>query len=328
MKRLAAMLAAWAGAAAVAAGAGYAFTDRTPDSPAVAGDYQRYVTITGDGTNLSLWYENRSAGTIEMRTSTTGYAGFGTPVTATGLSGLAHPKIYGGGGGGGCVGFFWDSAQTAPNGIKRLTSSDGVNWSGATQVTVAGAPYTTQIWGVVGYFEDVSGDTDVLYYTQGTGANEKVYRATATDGVSFAHQGTAFENPGTTGCGAGVSVGSQVLYEPNEGQYLLIWCGESTTANIGYATSSDGVSFAHHGEVVLETAAHDDLEETSFVINGADLVGVYTADFGGDSSNHIGAYTGVVPEPATMGLIVFGGALALAGRRRKSTQGRTEGGAR
>ena len=289
--------------------AGYVFTDQTPTTPVLTGAYQRYPTLLGDGTTLELWYENRTTSNIEMRTSTTGYAGFGSAAATSGLAGLGHPRIYGGGsGGGGYVGFFWDSVQSPPSGIKRLTSSDGVSWGVSTDVSIAGSPGTSSIWGVCGYFEDVSGTTDVLYYTQGTGGVEHVHRATATDGIHFTHQGTAFQNPGGN-YGAGVSVGSQVVYDANNGDYMLIWCAEAITHHIGYAASIDGgLTFSNQGTVVLDSAGHTDLEETAFVLNGAQLVGLYTGDFAGDSSNHIGAYTGeyTVPEPGLLGLLAAG----------------------
>jgi hypothetical protein len=305
--------------AAVPVEAAHTFVDQTPAAPIIAGDYQRYPTLVGDGTNLALWYENRSAGVIEMRSSSSGYGGFGSATATSGLAGLAHPKVYGGGGGG-YVGLFWDSLQSPPNGIQRLTSADGVTWSGATAITIAGSPFPgNSIWGAVGYFEDVSGSTDVLYYTQGTGANEQLYRATATDGVNFTHQGTAFTNPTGPGLGAGVSVGSQVVHDAGAGEYLLIWCGESSTENISFATSADGVTFTQQGTVILDDAGHTDLEETALVIGPGGIVGVYTADFGGDSTNHIGAYTsgGVVPEPVTLlGLLAGAAGLGRYLRRR------------
>jgi len=316
---LLASAAVWGAIGARPAAAQWVFCDQTPSTPLLVGAYQRYVTMAGDGTNLALWNENRTSGTIEMRTSSSGYTGFGAPTLTTGLAGLAHPKIYGGGGG--YTGLFWDSTQVAPNGIVRLTSTDGLAWSNSTQVTIANSPYlTSKIWGAVGYFENIAGDTDVLYYTQGTGANEQLYRATATDGVQFTHQGTAFVNPASPGLGTGISCGSQVRYDPILGEFMLLWCGESSTEDINYAASADGLSFTYQGTVVLDTgtAGHTDLEETSFVLNGPSLVGVYTADFGGDSSNHIGAYTGVlIPEPVTVGLLGCG-ALALRRRRRRA----------
>jgi len=304
------------------ANAEYTFSDQTPTAPILAGDYQRYVTLLGDGTNLALWYENRTQGTIEMRTSAAGYTGFGSAQTTTGLSGLSHPRVFSDGGTG-YLGYFWDSAQSPPNGVKRLTSTDGLSWSSAAQITIANSPFpSSKIWGVQGCFENLSGDTDVLYYTEGTGANEQLYRATATDGVNFTHQGTAFVNPCSPGLGIGVGAGSQVCYDPGESQYLLVWCGESVTDNIAYATSADGLSFTQQGSVILENSGHDDLEEVSFVLNGSELVGLYTADFAGDSNNHIGAFTGsasaVIPEPATVVVWLLGGAVLLccaAGRK-------------
>ena len=297
------------------------FADQTPAAPLIAGAYQRYVSLLGDGTNLALWCENRTAGNIELRTSSSGYTGFGAPVTTSGLAALAHPRVYSDGGTG-YVGLFWDTSQSPPNGIVRLASADGVSWAGTAQVTIANSPFpTSKIWGVVGYFTDVAGDTDVLYYTEGTGANEQLYRATATDGLSFTHQGTAFTNPATPGLGTGVGVGSQVIYDAAHGEYALLWCGESTTEGIGYATSTDGLTFSQQAIAIPSGPGHTDLEETSFVVNGAQVVGVYTGDFGGDSSNHIGAYTTgsggeAIPEPATLCLLAAG-SMALAWRRRK-----------
>ena len=312
-----ALMAAWTGLAC----AEYSFTDQTPTSPIIGGDYQRYVTMLGDGTNLALWYENRTTGGIDLRTSAAGYTGFGSPTATTGLTGLSHPRVYNGTGGG-YTGFFWDTTQLPPNGIKRLTSTDGVTWGNTTQIVVNGSPYPTQdIWGVVGYFENVSGTTtDVLYFTQATGANENVYRATATDGVNFTYQNMAFVNPGGSDWGAGVSVGSQVCYDSVSGKYLLIWSGESTVGNIGYATSSDGVSFTNAGTVIANGSGHSDLQESSFIINGASILGVYTGDYGGNSDNHIGAFTGSVPEPGTLMLLITAalGAMAYAWRRRQS----------
>jgi hypothetical protein len=291
----------------------YTFTDQTPTTPIISGDYQRYVSLLGDGTNLALWYENRTTGGIDMRTSTTGYTGFGSPTATSGLSGLSgHPRIYGSAGA--YTGFFWQgNSSLPPNGIARLTSTDGLSWGDASQISVSGSLYpTSNIWGVVGYFENVSGATDVLYYTQATGANENVYRATATDGVHFTYQNTAFLNPGGADWGAGVSVDSQICYDAASSQYLLIWSGESTVGNIGYATSSDGVSFTNLGTVIATGTGHSDLQESSFVINGSSIVGVYTGDFSGVSSNHIGAFTGaVVPEPGTLVLLVTAALTAL-----------------
>jgi hypothetical protein len=294
------------------------FTDQTPTTPIVSGAYQRYVSLLGDGTNLELWYENRSTSTIERRISSTGYTGFGAATATTGLSGLAHPRIYGDGGGG-YVGFFWDSTESAPKGIKRLTSADGLSWTGSTDVTIAGSPGTSSIWGVCGYFDDASGTTDVLYYTQGTGGVENLYRATATDGVSFTHQGLAFQNPGGD-YGAGVSVGSQVLCDGHTGGYMLLWTAEAITKHISHASSSDGgLTFTNQQAVVLDSTGHTDLEETSFVLNGDDLVGVYTGDFGGDSENHIGAYTAthLVPEPGGLAVLALG--LVGVARRKRNT---------
>lgn len=311
-----ALMAAWTGLAC----AEYSFTDQAPTSPIIGGDYQRYVSLLGDGTNLSLWYENRTTGGIDLRTSATGYTGFGSPTATTGLSGLSHPRIYGNGSGG-YTGFLWDTTQLPPNGIKRLTSADGVSWGNTTQITVGSSAFpTANIWGVVGYFENVAGATDVLYYTQATGANENIYRATATDGTNFTYQNVAFVNPGGATWGAGVSVGSQICHDSVTGKYLLVWSGESTVGNIGFATSSDGVSFANVGTVIVNGSGHADLQESSFVMNGLSIQGVYTGDFAGVSSNHIGAFSGSVPEPGTLALAVTAGlsAMAYAWRRCRS----------
>ena len=298
----------------------YSFFDQTPTSPIIAGDYQRYVSLLGNGADLSLWYENRTTGNIDVRTSTSGYTGFGGPTATTGLTGLAHPRIFSDGAGG-YVGFFQNASLAPPNGIQRMTSLNGVDWSGALQIVIDDSANTSNLWGVAGYFENVSGSTDVLYYTQGTGAVEDLYRATATDGQHFTNQGVAFVNPGPVGTtGFGVSVGSQVLYDPILQQYLLLWAGESTVVNIGYATSADGVTFAQQGSAILNSAGHSDLQEVSFVLNGTSMVGVYTGDFNSSSNNHIGAFTGTVnAEPGALfiwsGLGAVG--LALAWRRRK-----------
>ncbi len=183
----------------------------------------------------------------------------------------------------------------------------------------------------MGLFENLNGTTDVMYFTQAIGANEQVYRATATNGIDFTYTGVAFVNPGVSPYGAGVSVGSQVVFDAVNSQYLLIWSGESTVGNVGYATSADGVTFANQGTVIASDASHNDLQESSFVINnGSGLLGLYTGDFLPATANAIGAFTVPAPTIATTspasGTTNGGTSLTITGTRLTGAEGVTFGG--
>ena len=288
-----------------AAAADYEFQDTTPTtpilSPTAPSTAMRYPTVVGDGLNLALWYEDRSASptVIKMRTSTTGYTGFGAATTTTGLTGLGHPRIYADGAGG-FVGYFWDTSQVPPNGLKRLTSPDGVAWQDSTDISIASSPFPGEkIWGVVGYFENVTGSTDVLYFTQATGANEQLYRATATDGVSFTYTGRAFQNSGAFSTGTGVIVGSQIVFDTLQNQYTLIYTGSTPSGALGYASSSDGITFTQQEVVLPVNANHTLFKETAFLINGGLLMGFYTGTFAGVTGTSLGVYISADPPTVT-----------------------------
>jgi predicted GH43/DUF377 family glycosyl hydrolase len=148
----------------------------------------------------------------------------------------------------------WYVANTS---VYYAYSTNGVTWeagspdnNGVNQPIFSGTPSTWDYFGVVEPWVVKDGSTYKMWYSGSNGIDVKIGYATSADGISWTKSGS---NPiisnGVGGSWDSISVRRPIVLK--EGATYKMWYNgtqdENTGFNIGYATSSDGISWTKYG---------------------------------------------------------------------------------
>lgn len=132
--------------------------------------------------------------------------------------------------------------QSDPGAFGLAVSSDGVSWT-----KYAGNPVMTPSSADVRYFQYPYvikvGGTFMMWFTQLMGGGElSIYSAASPDGISWTQQSNPVLTPSPGGWDSASVYSASVIY--NADSYQMFYSGGSgSLASIGYATSTDGVTW-------------------------------------------------------------------------------------
>jgi predicted GH43/DUF377 family glycosyl hydrolase len=144
----------------------------------------------------------------------------------------------------------WDASNY--DSIGYATSNYGINWteSGSNPVLSSGASGSWEDYGVYGPSVIKDGSTYKMWYTGYSSTNKvaQIGYATSTDGITWSkYSGNPILKIGASSAWDGGGVGAPSVIK--DGSTYKMWFGGSDTSQwwqIGYATSTDGITWTKH----------------------------------------------------------------------------------
>jgi predicted GH43/DUF377 family glycosyl hydrolase len=202
---------------------------------------------------------------------------------------------------------------TRVTGLGLATSSDGVTWT-----KYSGNPVLTGSHPVYPWVLRI-GDAFKMWYTcrENEGTQDEICYATSLDGIHWTeNQAAVFQGTGSASDWDGGGVYSaNVLYDGNGyGMWYTGYNAGGTQSQIGYATSTDGISWTRAPEnpILGPSSAgawdsYDAVENTGIIQVGGTFKLYYSADQGPLSSNGLpqSEKIGLAEAPAGFALTEF-----------------------
>ncbi|MHC4535066.1 MAG: glycoside hydrolase family protein [Planctomycetota bacterium] len=146
--------------------------------------------------------------------------------------------------------WYWGT-DGAIDGIGYATSNDGINWTkqGTGPVLSPGAPGDWDDDGVGEVSVINDGGTFKMWYSGYDGTNGRVGYATSSDGMIWTKHPDPVMDIGLPGSFDDVSATELSVHK--DGSIYKMWYTGNDSGPIGYATSSDGISWTKHPSPVL-----------------------------------------------------------------------------